>query len=153
MAKNDTNQTKICASPRDLAYKKALSVSYNFDTPIVQYDDIVDTSHFKLSREIKRDMVASGNLGAGEQGVFDYKDGEKITKENAVTDTELLLRAGKLDKADVQKLRDLADKASVSDIQNQSEKQALAQAEKASKNRLAKMDEILDVNQTNRSST
>lgn len=138
-------------TPRDIAFLNASQVSFDYSIPPVEYDDIVDTSHFRLSRDMKRDLVVSGNVGSGEQGLYDYQGDDKITKDNLVTDTELLLRSGKLDKADVQKLRDLADKSVSSDLEVKNAKAALDKAEQASHNRLAKVDEMLGVNESSSS--
>lgn len=112
----------------------------------IKYDDIVDSSDFKPSRELIRDRSGS-NSGEIEQGVYDYKKGTKITKENIITDVELALRNGKLDKADIQKMNEMLDQELSKQAETAKEKQELEKAEKATKNRQKKLDEMLDVNQ------
>lgn len=112
----------------------------------IKYDDILDSSDFKPSRELIRDRSGS-NSGEIEQGVYDYKKGTKITKENIVTDVELALRNGKLDKADIQKMNEMLDQELSKQAETAKEKQELEKAEKATKNRQKKLDEMLDVNQ------
>lgn len=114
---------------------------------IKEWDKIVDDSNFRTTSEIKRDMIASGNVGVGEKGLYDYDSEQKITKENVVSDIELALRNGKLDKADVQKLRELSDKSAQEEINQTKESKLLSDAEKASKNRTAAIDKMLEVNQ------
>lgn len=112
----------------------------------IRYDDILDTSDFKPSRELIRDRSGS-NSGEIEQGLYDYKKGTKITEENRVTEIEMALRNGKLDKADIQKLNKLLEENLKEQGEEAKEKQELEKAEKASKNRQKKLDEMLDVNQ------
>lgn len=115
---------------------------------IKKWPRIVDDTHFRTTSEIKRDMIASGNIGAGEKGLFDYDSEVKITPDNIISDVELALRNGRLDKADVQVLRDHFDNLSLESQKESVEKAVLDKAEKASKNRTAKIDEMLDVNQS-----
>lgn len=115
---------------------------------IKKWAKIVDDSHFRTTSEIKRDMIASGNIGSGEKCLFDYESESRITPDNIISDVELALRNGRLDKADVQVLREHFDNLSLESQKESSEKVALDKAEKASKNRTAKIDEILDVNQS-----
>lgn len=150
MAKEKETQEKKDFSTGRLS--SFLATIYNTSSvfaPVrIEYDDIVDTSNFRLSSEIIRDKVASGNVGAGEQGIFDFQADEKVTKENMPTDVELALRSGKLDKADVQKLQKLYDDKAQSDVETERTKSALEAERKASKKRSDKVDEMLGVNNT-----
>lgn len=123
-----------------------LGKPWNFK-PTIKYDDIVDDSNFRSSAETKRDMIASGKIGAGEQGVYDYQENEKITSENLVSDVEIALRSGKLDKADVQKLQEMYAEKGADDVQSAREKQALEKENAKSKNRLKELDDKLGINQ------
>lgn len=124
------------------------SLDYDFSIPRVEYDDIVDTSNFKLSSEKIRDKIATGNVGAGEQGLYDFKEDEKVTHKNCPTDVEIALRNGKLDKADIQKLQDVYSDKAKDDVETERTKSALEAERKASKNRDKAVDDILGVNQT-----
>lgn len=108
----------------------------------IKYDDIVDRSKFVTTAETKRGLVA-GRSGAGDKGLYDYEDGKIPDEKERLTEVELLLRSGKLDKADVQRLRNEADQ----NLLNERDKQLLAQEDKAAKNRKAALDKLLDVNQ------
>lgn len=149
MAKNNVDMSNLLDSKKNkpLSFSDFFKKSLSFVPLACPYDDIVDETNFKRSSEIKRDMVASGNIGAGERGIFDYQEGEQITKDNIISDVEIALRSGKLDKADVQKLRELADVEAVSTIRQKKESELLEQADKAQKNRTAKLDQQLGINQ------
>ena len=68
--------------------------------PEQEYDDIVDDSDFKPSAERIRDNDFRGTASGADSGLYDYEAGKPIKEK--VSDVELLLRNGKLDKADVQ---------------------------------------------------
>lgn len=144
----DKGFTKEFSKPFGLhmAYSKALKSRYV--SPVIPNEDnerLVDDSNFKTTSERKRDMILSGNIGAGERGVYDYEADSKITKENLVSDIEIALRDGKLDKADVQKLLEIYKDKAVDDIKTEQEKSALEAEEKASKNRTAAIDKQLGI--------
>lgn len=105
-----------------------------------KYDDIVDKSDFKPDSENKRSVRASGG-NAGLKGVYDSDEKSKsddlLTK---LSDVELMLRSGKLDKADVQVLREAYNEISAKNIDSKKDEAAL----KASDARSAKVDKILD---------
>lgn len=113
--------------------------------PVQTYDDIVDDSDYKPTAERIRDNDFRGGAGAAtDTGLYDY-DADKPIKEK-VSDVELLLRNGKLDKADVQKLNESLDEMLSSQAEKSREKKILEASEKASKNRNAALDEMLGVN-------
>lgn len=114
--------------------------------PKIKYDDIVDTSNFKSSRELIRDKSGS-NSGEIENPHYDYKAGETITEDNRVTDIELALRNNKLDKADVQKLQEMASENLEKQAIKAKDKKLLDEKREAQRNRDKKLDEMLDVNQ------
>lgn len=127
------------------AFKNASKFTQDFSN--FKGDDIVDDSHFKRSSEIKRDMIASGNIGAGERGVYDFNEGEKVTKDNLLSDVEIALRSGKLDKADIQKLQELYKQKAETDVAEAREIKALEDEKQAQTNRLSELDKSLGVNQ------
>lgn len=132
-------------NPLAIAGFPALNVQ--FKPAPVKYSDIVDTSHFKPSAEKKRDLVASGDVGAGEKGLYDFEPGKAITKDMWLSETELLLRAGKLDKADVQTLLEQKRELVEESEQEAREKAELERANQAQKNREKALDQQLGVNQ------
>lgn len=117
-------------------------------SPKLVYDDIVDRSNFRSTAEIKRDMRASGKIGAGEKPIYDYQPGEKIEASKVVSELELLLRAGKLDKADIQKLREVFEADAKDSVESAKEAEKLKAQEEAQTNREKAIDEALGVNQS-----
>lgn len=113
----------------------------------IKYDDIVDTSNFMPSSEKKRNMIATGNIGAGEKGLYDYEPNTKVTKENSPTDVEIALREGKLDKADIQKLKEIYQEQGKETIETETLKEADKQEKQAKKNREKALDDRLGINQ------
>lgn len=112
-----------------------------------EYDDIVDDSNFRRDSEKIRDMLVSGTVGSIEKGLYDYQEDEKITKDNVVSDIEIAIRSGQLDKADVQKLKEALDSKIVADKQEADDKQLLEAERQAQKNRTKALDKQLGVNQ------
>lgn len=68
------------------------------------YDDVVRTDDFKKVMEDNRNSDLSQDTGST-GGVYDYEDG-KIPDDDKVSNLVLSLRSGRLDKADIQKLRE-----------------------------------------------
>lgn len=112
------------------------------------YDDIVDRSNFRSTAEIKRDMRASGKIGAGEKPIYDYQAGETIKASDVISELELLLRAGKLDKADIQKLREVFEADAKESAESADTAAKLKAQEEAQTNREKAIDEALGVNQS-----
>lgn len=113
----------------------------------IKYDDIVDRSKFVSTAETKRGKIA-GNVGAGEVGLYDYQADEKIDSKNRISDIELLIRAGKLDKADIQTLKKLREQQMISE----NEAEALKEEDKANRTRQGKLDKLLGIDDKNESS-
>lgn len=110
----------------------------------VKYDDIVDDSDFIPTAERIRNGEFSSLGSTGDVGQYDYPAGEKILEK--VSDIVLLLRNGKLDKADVQLLNRVLDEKMKKDHEDKVASDELSKAEKASKNRTAALDAALGVN-------
>lgn len=110
----------------------------------IKYDDIVDRSKFVSTAETKRGKIA-GNVGAGEVGLYDYQADEKIDPKNRISDIELLIRAGKLDKADIQTLKKLREQQMISE----NEAAALKEEDKANRTRQGKLDKLLGIDDKN----
>lgn len=114
--------------------------------PEQEYDDIVDDSDYKPTAERIRDNDFRGGAGgATDEGLYDYDANKPINEK--VSDVELLLRNGKLDKADVQKLNENLDEMLTSQAEKARDKKLLEASEQASKNRTKALDEALGVNQ------
>lgn len=111
--------------------------------PEQTYDDIVDDSDYKPTAERIRDNDFRGGSAAGDTGLYDY-DANKPIKEK-VSDVELLLRNGKLDKADVQKLSESLDEVLSDQSKKSRENQVLKAEVQAQKNRTKALDEALGV--------
>lgn len=100
------------------------------------FDDIVDKSEFRPDTETIRGLKLSAGAGVSDVGQYDYPEG-KIPEVDTVTDELIALREGKLDKADVQKLAEEADKAAEETLslaekeQQQAEKEAIINARQA----------------------
>lgn len=106
----------------------------------IEYDDIVDRSKFVSTAETKRGRVA-GKVGAGDVGLYDYQADQEIDQSNRISDIELLIRAGKLDKADIQTLKRLREQQIVSE----NEAKALAEEDKAQRTRQGKLDKLIGI--------
>lgn len=111
------------------------------------YEDIVDDSDFKPTAEKIRDnnFNSAGSAIDPSTLPYDYPANKPINE--LVDDVSLALRNGKLDKADIQKLNELVSDKLLSDNKSHVAKEALKEAEKATKNREKALDNLLDVNQ------
>ena len=114
---------------------------YDYIVPMPEhkYDDIVDDSDYKPTAERIRDNDFRGGAGATDQGLYDY-DANKPIKEK-VSDVELLLRNGKLDKADVQKISESLDEVLGEQAKKSREEKILKAEIQAQKNRTKALDE------------
>lgn len=108
----------------------------------IEYDDIVDRSHFVTTAEQKRGANV-GKVGAGEVGQYDYEAGEQINDSDRISDLELLARSGKLDKADVQTLKDIRQE----EFESERDKRLLEEQDKANRTRQGKLDKILGIDE------
>lgn len=77
------------------------------------YSDIVRDDDFKRVQEDIRHNDLIQDTGAVANS-YDYKDGV-VPKDDPVTDLILMLRSGKMDKADVQKVREQLEEISKSE--------------------------------------
>lgn len=113
----------------------------------VQYDDIVDDSDFRPTAEQIRDNEFRSNGSALDPDSlqYDYEAG-KVIKEK-VSDVVLMLRNGKLDKADVQVLNEALTNKLEKSVEDKKNADVLASEELAAKNRTAALDKVLGVGQ------
>lgn len=107
-------------------------------------DDIVDKSNYRPSSETKRDMQATGKIGAGDKGVYDFASGVMVTDNNKLTTVELLLRQGRLQRADIEDLKRKFQAKADSDARDAKAQAAIAEAQKANVDRQAKMDAMIE---------
>lgn len=84
---------------------KEVTNSYNF-VPMSYKDvtKVVDDADFLPDSELIRALRVSGN-SAGETPVYDYDDG-KVPANDTVTPEVIALRSGKLDRCEVQVLKE-----------------------------------------------
>lgn len=108
----------------------------------IEYDDIVDRSNFQPSSEMKRNMRISGTSPGGtNRPLYDFGD-KSTNRTDFLSDVEIALRDGKLDKADVQKLKALAEEYGAAKVD-----EAISESEsEKEKARSSRMDELLGVN-------
>lgn len=98
----------------------------------IKYDDILDDSLFRPDKEQVRQYALTGS-GSNQQGVYDDKPDE-------VSDIEVKLRSGKLDKAEVTQLQH-SERQKLDNINNEKNKQAeLDKVEKIAKARQEHLD-------------
>lgn len=114
---------------------------YDCSVPEVAYDDIVDRSTFspESDKETVRTSIAQG---AG-SGIGSYDD-----PDNLPSDTEVLIRSGKLDKSEVSDL--IRSKTiEIKNLQSEEEKQkASEELQKISEARQAHLDSMVGFNPT-----
>lgn len=103
------------------------------------YDDVVDKSEFRPDSDVVRSALSSGTIsGVGE---YDFKDG-KIPQGYEPSQVILDLRNGRLDKADVQKIKESLDKDIAVETAKETERKELEKADKILKARQTHLDKI-----------
>ena len=91
------------------------------------YDDIVDKTEFRPDSENVRSARAAGGAISG-GGLYDFPDGV-ASDSDSVTKEIIALRNGRLDKAEVQALKEQTDKALKDAVSEAKEKKLLEQKE------------------------
>lgn len=104
------------------------------------YDDIVDKTEFRPDSENVRSARASGGAMSG-GGLYDFPDGV-VPDSDGVTKEIIALRNGKLDKAEVQALKDQTDKALKNAVSEAKEKKLLEQKEALIEARQSYLDDL-----------
>lgn len=102
------------------------------------YDDIVDKTEFRPDSENVRSARASGGAMSG-GGLYDFPDGI-VPDSDCVTKEIIALRNGRLDKAEVQALKEQTDKALKDAVSEAKEKELLKQKEALVEARQAYLD-------------
>lgn len=86
---------------------------------------VVDDSDFLPDSELVRALRVSGNA-AGDEPLYDYDDGV-VPKDDSITPEIVLLRSGKLDKAEVQTLQNSLVQSGV-DLASKDKNEAITNA-------------------------
>lgn len=107
----------------------------NFDTVV----NVTDPSQYRPDAEQVRALKFSPQ-GSGVTPIYDYPDGE-VPQDDTVTDELVALRQGKLDKAEVEALKD----SIISSAKSENDK-------KLEEKRLEKLDSLLGVDKSDNSS-
>lgn len=86
-------------------FKSVVNVDYCYHPSVFAGTvKTVDESNFRPDAEQVRALKFNPAGGIAASPVYDYDDG-KVPKDDKVTDTIVALRSGRLDKADVDKLK------------------------------------------------
>lgn len=109
--------------------------------PKVHYDDIVDRSNFHPDEDLLR-SVSKGQVSMN-VGSYDY-DNDKVpfSDKDTVSPVIIALRNNKLDKADVQKLKQDIEKLSNQESSSAIEKKNLEKLDKINKSRQDYLDSV-----------
>lgn len=115
---------------------------FSLGLPEVNYDDIVDRSNFHPDEDLLR-SVSKGQVSTT-VGSYDY-DNNKIpfSDKDTVSPVIVALRNNKLDKADVQKLKQDMDKLSKDESSSAIEKENLEKLDKINKSRQDYLDSVM----------
>lgn len=110
--------------------------------PKVFYDDIVDRSNFHPDEDLLR-SVSKGQVSMN-VGSYDY-DSDKVpfSDKDTVSPVIVALRNNKLDKADVQKLKQEIEKVSRQESSSAIEKKNLEKLDKINKSRQDYLDSVM----------
>ena len=108
----------------------------------VNYDDIVDRSNFHPDEDLLR-SVSKGQVSMN-VGSYDYDDDKvPFSDKDTVSPVIVALRNNKLDKADVQKLKQDIEKLSKQESSTVIEKKNLEKLDKINKSRQDYLDSVM----------
>lgn len=115
---------------------------FSLGLPKVKYDDIVDRSDFHPDEDLLR-SVSKGQVSTT-VGSYDY-DSDKVpfSDKDTVSPVIVALRSNKLDKADVQKLKQDMEKLSKDESSTAIEKKNLDKLDKINKSRQDYLDSVM----------
>lgn len=115
---------------------------FSLGLPNVVYDDIVDSSNFHPDEDLLR-SVSKGQVSMN-VGSYDY-DSDKVpfSDKDTVSPVIVALRNNKLDKADVQKLKQDMEKMSKDESSSAIEKKNLEKLDKINKSRQDYLDSVM----------
>lgn len=108
----------------------------------VNYDDIVDRSNFHPDEDLLRSL-SKGQVSTT-VGSYDYDDNKvPFSDKDTVSPVIVALRNNKLDKADVQKLKQDMEKMSKDESSSAIEKKNLEKLDKINKSRQDYLDSVI----------
>lgn len=115
---------------------------FSLGLPTVFYDDIVDRSNFHPDEDLLR-SVSKGQVSMN-VGSYDY-DSDKVpfSDKDTVSPVIVALRNNKLDKADVQKLKQDIEELSSKESSSAVEKNNLEKLDKINKSRQDYLDSVI----------
>ena len=127
------------------------SETFDFVLPDLDHEsfieEIVDKSDFRPDSEETRAKRLTSFAPDGNDGVYDYPDGYK--DDSPTVSAEIIaLREGRLDKADVQRIKSELEETANKDLADAKAKEALEQAEAVSKARTEYLDTLTGFNST-----
>ena len=115
---------------------------FSLGLPKVNYDDIVDRSNFHPDEDLLR-SVSKGQVSMN-VGSYDYTDDKvPFSDKDTVSPVIVALRNNKLDKADVQKLKQDMEKMSSQESSSAIEKKNLEKLDKINKSRQDYLDSVM----------
>lgn len=116
-------------------------IDFSLGLPKVNYDDIVDRSNFHPDEDLLR-SVSKGQVSMN-VGSYDYDDDKvPFSDKDTVSPVIVALRNNKLDKADVQKLKQDIEKLSSQESSAAIEKKNLEKLDKINKSRQDYLDSV-----------
>lgn len=108
------------------------------------YDEVVRKDNFRPDSETIKDFNASGMSSGSGKGVFDFDDGKNHSFDE-VSSELIALRENKLDKAEIEIVKQSLKNKANSEVKSNSDKEAFDKAEKVAKARNEAIDSILGV--------
>ena len=123
--------------------QSASRVSYSRSRRRIHYDKIVDRSNFRPDADdVRTKSLRAGSSSPGDIGLYDYKDG-KVNKHFTPSAIQIALRQGQLDKADIQKLREVLTDDFNKSSKEYNEAKQLDDAQKAATASQERLNDIL----------
>lgn len=126
---------------------REVPIRFNSDwsNPVrTEYDNVVRKDSFRPDSETVKDFNASGMSKGSGSGLYDFEDPES-RDFNSVSIPLIALRENKLDKAEIDSLKQLYKDKANSEVKSNSEKAEFEKASKVAKARNEVMDSILGI--------
>lgn len=126
---------------RNLSFFCPDSFDYNSVTINLYDEEIVDKSDYRPDTEDTRAKRLTSFVADSSDGLYDYPEGFK--DDLPIVSSEVIaLREGRLDKADVQRIRSELQETANKDLADAKAKEALDEAERVSKARTEYLDKM-----------
>lgn len=113
---------------------------------VLEYDDVVDRTDFKIGQDAARNQRIGDSGGSLGDGLYDFGDGQK-PDINKISNAEIALRSGALDKSDVDQLAKMMRKAAQIEIDENTQKQIEKEKEDLQNARQSFIDKQTGFNQ------